>query len=179
MATSHAEESESESESERVKCGCSGKHTCTHLRAFCCGRTLSNAVHAYVSLCVPSAVQVQCSADKKRLGVLCVSATTGRHPKGSPLSRPRTLIDLNGQRIRSADMGAKKRDTNGSIDATASTSVSGASSAYASLTFTDVLEDLSSRFIVNLPAEEQASIQRICFQVEQACVEKGQKSVAL
>lgn len=32
----------------------------------------------------------------------------------------------------------------------------------------DVLEDLSSRFILNLPAEELASPERICFQVEQA-----------
>ncbi|KAG7099203.1 hypothetical protein E1B28_001070 [Marasmius oreades] len=32
----------------------------------------------------------------------------------------------------------------------------------------DVLEDLSSRFILNLPEEELASLERICFQVEQA-----------
>lgn len=51
---------------------------------------------------------------------------------------------------------------------TASSSNAGATSAYASLSFADVLEDLSSRFIVNLPAEELASIERICFQVEQA-----------
>lgn len=44
----------------------------------------------------------------------------------------------------------------------------GAPSAYAQLTFAEVLEDLSSRFIVNLPAEELSSIERICFQVEQA-----------
>jgi hypothetical protein len=43
-----------------------------------------------------------------------------------------------------------------------------ASSAFTHLSFEEVLEDLSSRFIVNLPAEELASIERICFQVEQA-----------
>lgn len=43
-----------------------------------------------------------------------------------------------------------------------------ATNAYASLSFNEVLEDLSSRFIVNLPAEELSSIERICFQVEQA-----------
>ncbi|TDL28424.1 DCP2-domain-containing protein [Rickenella mellea] len=32
----------------------------------------------------------------------------------------------------------------------------------------EVLEDLSSRFILNLPDEELASVERICFQVEQA-----------
>lgn len=42
------------------------------------------------------------------------------------------------------------------------------SSAYKGLSFAEVLEDLSSRFIVNLPADELASIERICFQVEQA-----------
>lgn len=50
----------------------------------------------------------------------------------------------------------------------ATASSSSATSAYASLSFAEVLEDLSSRFIVNLPAEELASIERICFQVEQA-----------
>lgn len=44
----------------------------------------------------------------------------------------------------------------------------GSSAAYASLSFAEVLEDLSSRFIVNLPDEELGSIERICFQVEQA-----------
>ncbi|EPQ31704.1 uncharacterized protein PFL1_01037 [Pseudozyma flocculosa PF-1] len=39
--------------------------------------------------------------------------------------------------------------------------------AYKGLTFAETLEDLSSRFIVNLPADELASIERICFQVEQ------------
>lgn len=43
-----------------------------------------------------------------------------------------------------------------------------AASPFAQLSFAEVLEDLSSRFIVNLPAEELASIERICFQVEQA-----------
>ncbi|KIP11937.1 hypothetical protein PHLGIDRAFT_62774 [Phlebiopsis gigantea 11061_1 CR5-6] len=32
----------------------------------------------------------------------------------------------------------------------------------------DVLEDLSSRFILNLPEAELASLERVCFQVEQA-----------
>ena len=40
--------------------------------------------------------------------------------------------------------------------------------AYRGLTFAETLEDLSSRFIVNLPSDELSSIERICFQVEQA-----------
>lgn len=40
--------------------------------------------------------------------------------------------------------------------------------AYKGLTFQETLEDLSSRFIVNLPSDELSSIERICFQVEQA-----------
>lgn len=43
-----------------------------------------------------------------------------------------------------------------------------ASSQWANLSFVEVLEDLSSRFIVNLPSEELQRIERICFQVEQA-----------
>jgi mRNA-decapping enzyme subunit 2 len=43
-----------------------------------------------------------------------------------------------------------------------------AASHYADLSFEDILEELSSRFIINLPAEELSSIERICFQVEQA-----------
>ncbi|CAO1629056.1 unnamed protein product [Sympodiomycopsis kandeliae] len=43
-----------------------------------------------------------------------------------------------------------------------------ASNQWEDLTFVEVLEDLSSRFIVNLPKDELQSIQRICFQVEQA-----------
>ncbi|KAF8321254.1 DCP2-domain-containing protein [Clavulina sp. PMI_390] len=35
-------------------------------------------------------------------------------------------------------------------------------------TLDEVLEDLSSRFILNLPDEELVSVERICFQVEQA-----------
>ncbi|KDQ63534.1 hypothetical protein JAAARDRAFT_119261 [Jaapia argillacea MUCL 33604] len=35
-------------------------------------------------------------------------------------------------------------------------------------TIEEVLEDLSSRFILNLPDEELASLERVCFQVEQA-----------
>lgn len=34
--------------------------------------------------------------------------------------------------------------------------------------FKDVLDDLSSRFILNLPAEELELPERVCFQVEQA-----------
>jgi len=68
--------------------------------------------------------------------------------------------------------GTKKKAGQGSIDATnrsgTPAGMASGSSSYASLSFNDVLEDLSSRFIVNLPAEEQDSIQRICFQVEQA-----------
>ncbi|KAF9181158.1 mRNA-decapping enzyme subunit 2, partial [Haplosporangium sp. Z 767] len=40
--------------------------------------------------------------------------------------------------------------------------------AWANATFDDVLNDLSSRFIINVPDEELASVERICFQIEQA-----------
>jgi mRNA-decapping enzyme subunit 2 len=40
--------------------------------------------------------------------------------------------------------------------------------SYKRATHDEVLEDLSSRFILNLPDEELASLERICFQVEQA-----------
>ncbi|KAI8995654.1 DCP2-domain-containing protein [Trametes punicea] len=39
---------------------------------------------------------------------------------------------------------------------------------YSELSREEVLEDLSSRFILNLPEEELASVERVCFQVEQA-----------
>ncbi|KAL6309949.1 Dcp2, box A domain-containing protein [Sparassis latifolia] len=39
---------------------------------------------------------------------------------------------------------------------------------YSDLSREEVLEDLSSRFILNLPEEELASLERVCFQVEQA-----------
>jgi mRNA-decapping enzyme subunit 2 len=31
-----------------------------------------------------------------------------------------------------------------------------------------ILDDLNSRFVINVPAEELSSIQRVCFQIEQA-----------
>ncbi|CCL99538.1 uncharacterized protein FIBRA_01556 [Fibroporia radiculosa] len=39
---------------------------------------------------------------------------------------------------------------------------------YSHLSREEVLEELSSRFILNLPEEELASLERVCFQVEQA-----------
>lgn len=70
-------------------------------------------------------------------------------------------------------MGHQKKLS--SVDATQQDQASGsqddqngAATAFSHLSFAEVLEDLSSRFIVNLPAEELASIERICFQVEQA-----------
>ncbi|KAF8846372.1 DCP2-domain-containing protein [Paxillus ammoniavirescens] len=39
---------------------------------------------------------------------------------------------------------------------------------YKHATHEEVLEDLSSRFLLNLPDEELSSLERICFQVEQA-----------
>ncbi|KAK0558707.1 mRNA-decapping enzyme subunit 2 [Tilletia horrida] len=39
---------------------------------------------------------------------------------------------------------------------------------YSTLSFAAHLQDLACRFIVNLPADELSSIERICFQVEQA-----------
>lgn len=35
-------------------------------------------------------------------------------------------------------------------------------------TLEDILIDLQSRFIINIPEQELASIERICFQIEQA-----------
>ncbi|KAJ2994279.1 mRNA-decapping enzyme subunit 2 [Globomyces sp. JEL0801] len=40
--------------------------------------------------------------------------------------------------------------------------------SFENLTMNEVLEDLSSRFIINVPNEELKSIQRVCFQIEQA-----------
>jgi len=40
--------------------------------------------------------------------------------------------------------------------------------SFNNLTFNEVLDDLSSRFIINVPVEELSSIERICFQIEQA-----------
>ncbi|EAU93101.2 DCP2 [Coprinopsis cinerea okayama7 len=40
--------------------------------------------------------------------------------------------------------------------------------SYKDATEEEILEDLTSRFILNLPDEELASLERICFQVEQA-----------
>ncbi|KII94386.1 hypothetical protein PLICRDRAFT_99875 [Plicaturopsis crispa FD-325 SS-3] len=40
--------------------------------------------------------------------------------------------------------------------------------SYQQATLDEVLEDLSSRFILNLPDDELESLERVCFQVEQA-----------
>ncbi|EPY51894.1 mRNA decapping complex catalytic subunit Dcp2 [Schizosaccharomyces cryophilus OY26] len=40
--------------------------------------------------------------------------------------------------------------------------------SFKNATFSQVLDDLSARFILNLPAEEQSSVERLCFQIEQA-----------
>jgi len=40
--------------------------------------------------------------------------------------------------------------------------------ALANATFEEILDDLSSRFVINVPEEELASVERICFQIEQA-----------
>ncbi|KDE04713.1 hypothetical protein MVLG_04852 [Microbotryum lychnidis-dioicae p1A1 Lamole] len=50
----------------------------------------------------------------------------------------------------------------------ASSSSPSSSSYFASLTLDHTLEDLCARFIVNLPTEELVSMDRICFQIEQA-----------
>nr|2A6T_A Chain A, Spac19a8.12 [Schizosaccharomyces pombe]2A6T_B Chain B, Spac19a8.12 [Schizosaccharomyces pombe] len=42
------------------------------------------------------------------------------------------------------------------------------SMSFTNATFSQVLDDLSARFILNLPAEEQSSVERLCFQIEQA-----------
>ncbi|GAA6039757.1 hypothetical protein JCM8097_004205 [Rhodosporidiobolus ruineniae] len=41
-------------------------------------------------------------------------------------------------------------------------------SSFSDLTLATILEDLCARFIVNLPAEELESMDRVCFQIEQA-----------
>lgn len=41
-------------------------------------------------------------------------------------------------------------------------------SHFADLTLDNTLEDLCARFIVNLPEEELESMDRVCFQIEQA-----------
>ncbi|KAJ2842071.1 mRNA-decapping enzyme subunit 2, partial [Coemansia erecta] len=35
-------------------------------------------------------------------------------------------------------------------------------------TFAEIMDDLASRFIINVPEEELQEIARICFQIEQA-----------
>lgn len=41
-------------------------------------------------------------------------------------------------------------------------------STFSHLTLEPILEDLAARFIVNLPEEELESMDRVCFQIEQA-----------
>src|SRR4051812_27357812 len=43
-----------------------------------------------------------------------------------------------------------------------------APSSFVAASLQDVLDDLSSRFVLNVPDEELASVERILFQVEQA-----------
>ena len=43
-------------------------------------------------------------------------------------------------------------------------------SSFGTLTLAGVLDDLAARFIVNLPPDELESMDRVCFQIEQACV---------
>ncbi|KAJ3173321.1 mRNA-decapping enzyme subunit 2 [Geranomyces variabilis] len=40
--------------------------------------------------------------------------------------------------------------------------------SFQTLSFQEVLDDLQSRFIINVPKEELSSVERICFQIEQA-----------
>ncbi|KAJ3011576.1 UNVERIFIED_CONTAM: mRNA-decapping enzyme subunit 2 [Siphonaria sp. JEL0065] len=40
--------------------------------------------------------------------------------------------------------------------------------AFQRMSFSEVLEDLQSRFIINVPLDELSSVERICFQIEQA-----------
>lgn len=46
--------------------------------------------------------------------------------------------------------------------------ISSSASVFSRMPLQDVLEDLASRFILNLPIVELSSIERVCFQVEQA-----------
>ncbi|CCF54913.1 hypothetical protein NDA11_007393 [Ustilago hordei] len=66
--------------------------------------------------------------------------------------------------ITGGDRGFKGAPSEASTSATEQDPMA----AYKGLTFAETLEDLSSRFIVNLPSDELSSIERICFQVEQA-----------
>ncbi|KAI8813709.1 Dcp2, box A domain-containing protein [Cladochytrium replicatum] len=40
--------------------------------------------------------------------------------------------------------------------------------SFEAMTFPEVLDDLQSRFIINVPDEELSSVERVCFQIEQA-----------
>ncbi|KAJ3053442.1 mRNA-decapping enzyme subunit 2 [Rhizophlyctis rosea] len=40
--------------------------------------------------------------------------------------------------------------------------------SFVNMSFEEVLDDLQSRFIINIPEEELSSVERICFQIEQA-----------
>ncbi|KAA1088382.1 mRNA-decapping enzyme subunit 2 [Puccinia graminis f. sp. tritici] len=48
------------------------------------------------------------------------------------------------------------------------TSIASSASVFSRMPLEDVLEDLASRFILNLPIVELSHIERVCFQVEQA-----------
>ncbi|KAI9601644.1 hypothetical protein H4Q26_001476 [Puccinia striiformis f. sp. tritici PST-130] len=48
------------------------------------------------------------------------------------------------------------------------TAIASSASVFSRMTLEDVLEDLASRFILNLPIVELSHIERVCFQVEQA-----------
>ncbi|OAV94117.1 hypothetical protein PTTG_04289 [Puccinia triticina 1-1 BBBD Race 1] len=48
------------------------------------------------------------------------------------------------------------------------TSIASSASVFSRMPLEDVLEDLASRFILNLPIVELSQIERVCFQVEQA-----------
>lgn len=50
------------------------------------------------------------------------------------------------------------------------TSAATPQSSFGTLTLAGVLDDLAARFIVNLPPDELESMDRVCFQIEQACV---------
>ncbi|KAJ9097409.1 hypothetical protein QFC19_006779 [Naganishia cerealis] len=79
--------------------------------------------------------------------------------------KPRTAAGKRGKKATSGGVGS----TRGNDDGHPPTTTTGAGGSwYSSATLQDILDELSSRFILHLPEEELASPERVCFQIEQA-----------
>ncbi|KAG0148804.1 hypothetical protein CROQUDRAFT_721469 [Cronartium quercuum f. sp. fusiforme G11] len=59
-------------------------------------------------------------------------------------------------------------NSNSSKTTTQQPTIASSASVFAKMSLEEVLEDLASRFILNLPTVESTQIERVCFQVEQA-----------